>query len=75
MKKSREEIAIKNIRAEINKRGIKQKTIAERCGMNDTLFSSLMQGRKKLTIDILVDICYALDVSSDELLSLKQERE
>lgn len=70
---SYEEIAINNIRAEINKRGIKQKTVAERCGMNETLFSSLLQGRKKLTVDILMDICVALDVTSDELLCLDKK--
>jgi transcriptional regulator with XRE-family HTH domain len=60
--------AIEKIRSIIDERGIKQRVIAKKCGYTDQMFSDLLNGRKRLTLEGMVAICAALETSPDELL-------
>ena len=49
----------------INSIGIKQKTIAEKCGMTEMAVSSSMRNERKLTLDEYGAICEFLGLSLD----------
>lgn len=49
----------------INRMGIKQKTLAEKCGMTEMAVSSSMRNERKLTLDEYSAICKFLGLSLD----------
>lgn len=48
--------------------GLKQNVFAERIGISNNYLSSIERGKEKPTLDILVNICNALQVTPDYLL-------
>ena len=51
--------------AYINDMGIKQKVLAEKCGMTEMAVSSSMRNERKLTLDEYSAICKFLGLSLD----------
>ncbi|WP_321974266.1 helix-turn-helix transcriptional regulator [Paratractidigestivibacter sp.] len=45
--------------------GIKQKTLAEKCGMSEMAVSAAMRGERRVTLDEYAAICGFLHVSMD----------
>ena len=64
--------AINAIRSLIENKGLKQKAVAEKCGYSEQAFSALMTQRKRLTLDDLVTISSALDVSLNDLIVINE---
>lgn len=56
--------AIKRI---INERGLKQRVIAEQCGMTPLAFSDMLNGRKLIKVSDLVTIAGVLGVCPNDL--------
>lgn len=52
------------------RRGLQQKELGEKIGLNHNRISNWELGYNKPNIDVLRSLCIALNVSADELLSL-----
>ena len=61
---------IKEIRKE---RGLSQAKVANRIGMEQTQYSRYERGENEIKVNVLIDICQALNVSSDYLLGLSDD--
>lgn len=66
-----EDKAVESIKSIIEKRGLKRKAIAEKCGYTEQAFSALMTGRKKLSLDDAVIISSVLGVTLDDIIVIK----
>ena len=62
------------VRAYIDERGLKQKTIAERAGIPNVTFNAIMNGKRTLYADDLKAICIALQVSPELFIEVKSVR-
>lgn len=51
------------IKSYLERNGIKQKTVAEKIGMNQNSFCAILSGRRRLLADEFLKICETLDVS------------
>lgn len=51
-----------------NKIKIRQNILAERIGISNNHLSNIERGKEKPSVDILIEICKALDVTPDYLL-------
>ncbi len=51
--------------------GISQIELARKIGMSQSVVNNYCTGKREPTLDVLVEICKALEVSADELLGLK----
>lgn len=63
---------IKEIRKE---KGYSQEKIAKKIGMEQTQYSRYERGENEIKVNVLIDICKALNVSSDYLLELTDNPE
>lgn len=61
---------IKEVRKE---KGITQEKIANMIGMNQTQYSRYERGENEIKVNVLIDICKALQVSSDYILELTDD--
>lgn len=61
---------IKEVRKE---RGLSQTRLAQKIGMEQTQYSRYERGENEIKVNVLIDICKALDVSSDYLLGLSDK--
>lgn len=63
----------KRLRTLISSRGLKQKWVAERAGINENSLQRILDDRGAPSVSSLAKIAEALGVSSDYLLGLKDE--
>ena len=61
-----------NVKRLIKERGIKQKFVADRAGMGDSMLSMKLNDLVRFNEDDIVRLCTALDVEPNELF--KEER-
>lgn len=61
---------IREIRKE---KGLSQKEIAKMINMNQTQYSRYERGENEIKVNVLIDICRALEVSSDYILGLTDD--
>ena len=61
---------IREIRRE---RGISQTKLAKKIGMEQTQYSRYERGENEIKVNVLIDICKALNVSSDYILGLSDD--
>lgn len=61
---------IKNIMAD---KGLKQKAVAHRAGFDEKEFSAMLNNRKIIKVDEIVDIANALGVTPNELYGIASE--
>lgn len=61
------------IREMRKERGLSQAKIAQKIGMEQTQYSRYERGENEIKVNVLIDICKALDVSSDYLLGLSDD--
>ena len=55
----------------IKKQGIKQKQLAEKTGLSESLISDLINGKdRKVNHEAIIKICKVLNISADYLLAL-----
>lgn len=66
---------IKNIRAIMNDKGMKQIVVAERSGFTRQEFSNILNGRKLLRAEYLPSIANGLGVKVNELFGEDQKDE
>ena len=59
----------------LNDRGMMQKELAEKIGVNEMAISRYVHGGRIISVPILIDICKALNVSADYLLGLNEVAE
>ena len=60
-----------NLRNILNTRGLKQKYLAMRTGLNEGQISNLLNGRKTIDEPIIISLAEALDVDFNTLLGYK----
>lgn len=60
---------ISELKTYIDTQGLKQKAIAERCGMTETAFSLIVQGKRKCEAGEYANICRALNVPFSRFLN------
>lgn len=70
---SYENKAIITIKSIMERQGVKQKVIANKCGYTEQKFSALMTGRKKLSLDDAVIISCALGVTLNDIIIIDDE--
>lgn len=58
-----------NIKAAIDRQGLKQKYVAERAGFTDNSFSAMLTGRKLIRAEYIPIIADALGVTPNDLYS------
>lgn len=58
-------INIKNI---IEQRGYKKKAIAEKMGYKENQFSDLLNGRRTVKLDDIIQLCGILDVEPNDII-------
>ena len=56
------------VRMVIREQNVKQKTIAERMNMQESVLSAKLNGKRNLYADELAQICKILTISADEIL-------
>ena len=54
-------------------KGITQAKLASIIGMEQTQYSRYERGENKIKVNVLIDICKALEVSSDYILELSDD--
>lgn len=59
------------VRDYIDKKGIKQVTVAQKAGISTATFSAIMNGKRTLYADDLRAICIALDVSPETFIEVE----
>ena len=62
---------IREVRKE---KGITQAKLAKKIGMEQTQYSRYERGENEIKVNVLIDICKALDVSADYILGLTDEK-
>jgi transcriptional regulator with XRE-family HTH domain len=62
----------KRLKKVLNDRGMMQKELAKKIGVNEMAISRYVHGGRIVSVSILIDICKALHVSSDYLLGLSE---
>ena len=55
-------------------RGMMQKELAEKIGVNEMAISRYIHGGRIVSVPILIEICKALNVSADYLLGLSEAK-
>lgn len=60
-----------NLRNILNTRGLKQKYLAMRTGLNEGQISNLLNGRKTIDEPIIISLAEALDVDFNTLFGYK----
>ena len=68
-------LVIRNIKLFLKKRGLKQKTLAERAGYTEQKFSRMMTEHSPIMWEDILNIANALDVAPYELLKLTVEEQ
>lgn len=63
---------IKNIKALIDEKGMKQKAVARLCGFNQQQFSNLLNGRMEIKAEYIPAIAMALNVTPNDIFIGKQ---
>lgn len=62
---------IDNIKSIISSKGLKHSWVAQQMGIPKYQLSFIFQGRKRITCDIILDFCDALDVTPNDLFGYK----
>lgn len=65
--------ALPRIREMRKERGYTQQKIAKEIGMEQTQYSRYERGENEIKVNVLIDICKALNVSSDYILGLTND--
>lgn len=55
------------IRAAVVDSGMKQRAIAERIGVSENVFSQMLYGNRKISVDEFFQLCQVLQKTPDEL--------
>lgn len=71
MKKMKVTPISENLRNILNTRGLKQKYLAMRTGLNEGQISNLLNGRKTIDEPIIISLAEALDVDFNTLFGYK----
>ena len=58
---------IHNLRSVIDRSGLKQKVIAERCKMSDKQLSNILCFRRRITADDIFNFCSVLGVTPNDI--------
>ena len=61
------------VRAYLNDNGIEPQSVAEKIGMSNSTFNTILEGEATLYADDLREICYALNVSPEEFIEVSKE--
>ena len=61
------DIVVANIKRIMTEKGLKQRFVAEKSNFTEQEFCNMMNGRKKVTADYILPICYALNVQPNDL--------
>lgn len=65
----------KNIKEIILRKGLKQKSVAEKAGFSEKDFSAMLTNRKIIKVSEIVNISKALGVTPNELYGLAKKEE
>lgn len=55
----------------LSKKGFKQKSIADKAGIDDAAFSDILNGKRKCSLDNYVNICRVLEIPFDTFIVTK----
>ncbi|MDE7281509.1 MAG: helix-turn-helix transcriptional regulator [Ruminiclostridium sp.] len=64
------DLVTKNVKQIINEKGLIQKRVAQRAGIEEKTFSNMLNGRKKICDTDVLNIAYALNVTPNDLFGL-----
>ena len=62
---------VRNTKAILSSRGLKQKALAEKAGYTEQQFSRMMTGRDLITWEDILKIANALEVTPNDLFGIK----
>lgn len=62
-----------NIKKIIERKGLKQKVVAQRAGFGEKMFSNLLHGRKTIKAEMIPEIVKALEIQPNELFEGLEE--
>lgn len=57
----------------IEEKGIKQKYLAQKMGISERKLSDILNGRKKIDIEIILLFCNTLKIQPNELINTQQK--
>ncbi len=63
------DLVVCNIKRIMLEKGLKQKYVAEKSGFTEQEFSNMMNGRKKIDISYVKNICFALNIEANDLFA------
>lgn len=66
--------ALKRIKEVRKEKGLTQAKVAKIIGMEQTQYSRYERGENEIKVNVLIDICKALNVSADYILELTDEQ-
>lgn len=67
-------VLVTNIRKLIKEKGMKQKAVAEQCGIDEKIFSNMLCNRQEIRTEILPLIAKTLDVSINDLFKTEESK-
>lgn len=70
MSEERYDAILENLREAIRRSGMKQRVIAERCGMTPNQLSARLCKRQKLTVSDVPLLCAAVGIKPNELFGM-----
>lgn len=65
-------MAGEKLKAAINKRGLKQKFIAEKVGISEAALSAMLNGSQKIDVDTFFMIACVLQMTPDEIYEFRE---
>ena len=66
--------ALKRIKEVRKEKGLTQAKLSKIIGMEQTQYSRYERGENEIKVNVLIDICKALNVSADYILELTDEK-
>lgn len=64
------EETLQNIKKLIEMKGFKKKAIAEKMGYSENQFSALLNGRRKVSLEDIIQICNLLEVEPNDIINI-----
>ena len=68
MKATRNKAPYEKLREYLDSHGIKYGYVSDLIGMPNTTFSELLSGKRKMTVDDVVNLCNALHISAETII-------
>ncbi len=68
------DLVTKNVKQIISEKGLLQKRVAQKAGIEEKAFSNMLNGRKKICDTDVLNIAFALNVTPNDLFGFSSDK-